>query len=134
MPIYDGVVTIEDDEFHVILGLEDDTVRMSAGGREIGEWGPDECTIVRSEDGTFTITAENETLQFVPNSPTNFAAAMDDGRLPETIPDDDEVHTEIDLTLEEELPDPKTLTKVGFYALTAFTGAMGIWALVRIIV
>ena len=81
MPIYDGVVTIEDTDVQVILGLDDDRVRLSAGGTEIGDWPLEECEIDDAGDGVYTITAENETLEFMPASPGAFAAAMNGGRL-----------------------------------------------------
>ena len=134
IPIYDGVVTIEDDDIQVILGLEEDKIRLSSGGLEIGEWAIEDCSIDPSEDGSFTITAEDETLRFVPNNPVNFAAAMNHGRLPDPIPTSDEDDIQIVVNDTDELPDPKPLTKAAFYALIGVTAALGIWALVSIIV
>lgn len=80
MPIYDGVVTLAEAHIPVMVELEDGHVRLSASGREIGQWRTDECEIVQVEDGAYNISAENETLHFVPNQPTLFAAAVDEGQ------------------------------------------------------
>jgi hypothetical protein len=80
MPIYDGVVTLAQADIPVLVELEDGHVRLSASGREIGQWRTDECEIVQVEDGAYAINAENETLHFVPNQPTLFGAAVDEGR------------------------------------------------------
>lgn len=80
MPIYDGVVTLAQADIPVMVELEDGHVRLSASGREIGQWRTDECEIVQVEDGAYAINAENETLHFVPSQPTLFGAAVDEGR------------------------------------------------------
>ncbi len=65
MSIYDGVVTTEEDDVQVILGVDEDKIRLSAGGSEIGEWSAEECSIEAVGDGTFTITAENGTKHII---------------------------------------------------------------------
>ena len=118
----------------MILGVEEDRIRLSSGGLEIGEWAVEDCSIAQTDDGSFTITAENETLRFVPNNPTNFAAAMNHGRLPDPAADEDIDEVEVVVDDTDELPDAKPLTKAAFYVLAAVTAALGIWALVSIIV
>jgi hypothetical protein len=83
--MYDGVVTIADDDIPVIVELDETRIRMSAGGTEIGEWPADECQISHVSESTFSISAENETLRFVPNQPRLFAAAVN-GTSPEVGP------------------------------------------------
>jgi hypothetical protein len=79
MPMYDGVVTIAEDDIPVVVELDDTRVRMSAAGTEIGDWRADECRIAHVADSTYTISAENETIRFVPSQPTLFAAAVNGG-------------------------------------------------------
>ena len=76
MPLYDGVVSVNDGDIGVIIDVEDDRIRLSANGSEIGEWDADDCTIELVEDGVYRITAENESLRFVPNQPSLFAKAV----------------------------------------------------------
>jgi len=137
MSIHDGVVTLEDDDVQVILGVDDDKIRLSAGGLEIGEWSSEECSIDSAGDGIFTITAENETLTFVPHNPITFIAAMNGGTLPETTTDQavNELSEPAVVTENgsDQIPDPKPVTKVVFYALATVTGILGLWALVSII-
>lgn len=149
MTIYDGVVTLADDDIPVIVELDDGHIRLSASGREIGQWRSDECQIVHLEDSTYTISAENETLRFVPSQPTLFAAAIDVGRRreelsppsrPEHLPDtemavDAEPAAAIDASGDgiAEAPPPRAVTVGLFYALCALTAAMGIWAVVRMV-
>ena len=76
MAIYDGVVTLADDDIPVIVELNDGHVRLSASGTEIGDWPADECEISHVNETVFTISAEDETIWFVPNQPSRFAAAV----------------------------------------------------------
>lgn len=76
MPLYDGVVSVNDGDIAVIIDVEEDRIRLSANGSEIGEWDADDCTIELVEDGVYRITAENESLRFVPNQPSLFAKAV----------------------------------------------------------
>ena len=137
MSIHDGVVTLEEDDVQVILGLDDDKIRLSAGGLEIGEWSSEDCSIDPAGDGVFTITAENETLTFVPNNPMTFIAAMNGGDLAETTPDqavNESVEPAVITENEsDQIPDPKPVTKIVFYALATVTGILGLWALISII-
>ena len=137
MSIYDGVVTIDEDDVQVILGMDEDKIRLSAGGLEIGEWPAEDCLIDSAGDGVFTITAENETLTFVPNNPTTFSAAMNLGRVSAPVPvSPDTESTNAALPAPEEpnqIPNPKPVTMVIFYALGAITGILGLWALISII-
>ena len=137
MSIYDGVVTIDEDDVQVILGMDDDKIRLSAGGQEIGQWSADDSSIDPVGDGVFTITAENETLTFVPNSPTSFTAAINGGSVLVQEPNKASTVSEEVLVgespLKEDLPNAGSLTMVAFYALAAITAALGLWALVAIV-
>jgi hypothetical protein len=133
LAIYDGVVTVADDDIPVILELEDDSIRLSASGREIGEWPVGECRINHVGDTTYTITAEDETLEFIPNQPSLFAAAVNGG--PRTVSLTPE--KEPDAQPEDGVrraPPPKPLTMGLFYALCVATAALALWSLIAIIV
>lgn len=137
MPIYDGVVTLDENDVPVIVELGDDHVRLSASGREIGQWRADECHIAHVTDSIYTITAEDETLQFVPDQPSLFAAAVN-GNVPSPAPaaaasaatDADEGTPAIG---SREAPPPKPLTMGLFYALCVATAALALWSLISMI-
>ncbi len=136
MAIYDGVVTLADDKIPVIVELDDDHVRLSASGTEIGQWRTDECRIDAVDDTTYTITAEDETLEFVPSQPRLFAAALN-GASEETT--DTPVHhaepgvEPVSNPKPAEAPPPKPLTMGLFYALCVVTAVLAIWSLITII-
>ncbi len=142
MTIYDGVVTVDDDSIAVILGFEEERLRMSAGGAEIGEWASGEYSIDHDGEGTYTITAESETLRFVPNSPSLFAARVNGTIAPVPQPAspvaDSESTAEHTVTPtvavpkhidKDEAPLPRPTTLVVFYALAGITAVLGLWAL-----
>lgn len=140
--MYDGVVTLADDDIPVIVELDDDYVRMSAGGTEIGHWPFAECQITRVSDTTYAITAEDETLRFVPNQPGLFAVAVNGATEttshskpaepePKSAPEAESAATGGDGV--REAPAPQPLTMGLFYALCVTTAALAVWALVSII-
>lgn len=129
MQRYDGVVTVADDEIPVIVELDDELIRLTAGGTEIGHWHPDECEITRIADSTYTIEAEDEVLRFVPSQPRLFAAALDgevETRMPLETGDD------TDGALGE-APPPQPLTMALFYGLCVLTVALAVWSLISMI-
>jgi hypothetical protein len=88
-------------------------------------------------DSIYSITAEDETLRFVPNQPSLFAAAVNDGTrhaVPvvgssfETDPEPEPVATR-----DREAPPPKPLTMGLFYALCLVTAALALWSLVSMV-
>ena len=133
MAIYDGVVTIADNDIPVIVELDDDYLRMSAAGTEIGHWPTDECEISHVGDSVYTITAENETLRFVPNQPSLFATEVNDGAgSPVTMAPPPDAGAE-PAHGENEAPPAKPMTMGLFYALCLVTVALAVWALISII-
>lgn len=142
MAIYDGFVSLGEDDVHVILGIEDDTVTLSSNGAEIGSWGSDEIAIRYRGSGTYTITAEDETLEFVPNDQDLFAIRFGEISDHQPVPSTNDsgrharaATTEPGATAPnvEEAPPPKQVTKITFYALVGLTAFLGLWAVVSMI-
>ena len=136
MPMYDGVVTLDESDIPVIVELDANQVRLSASGTEIGLWPMTECHIAQLSDSIYAITAENETLQFVPNQPSLFAAAVNGGTR-EGIPvakTSPEFASAKDLlaTDDQVAPTPKPLTVGLFYALCVITAALALWSLLTL--
>lgn len=141
MPLYDGVVVLDEKQVPVIIGLEGDRLRMSSGGAEIGEWARGEYAIDDRGDGIYTITAENESLEFVPTNPSLFAAELGLATVPS-------LHEAADSSRRDsgpeassarsfddsDTPAPKATTVAAFYVLAAGTAFLGLWALFSLIV
>lgn len=132
MPMYDGVITVAGEDVPVLVVFDGNNIRMSASGTEIGEWRTDECLISHVGDSTYAITAEDETLQFRPNQPTLFAAAVNLG-----------VRTSVSTTPNPapepsverpEAPEPRPMTMVLFYALCIITAGLALWSMISMIV
>lgn len=136
MPIYDGVVTLAKNDIPVIVELDENIVRLSASGTEIGQWSKDECEIHHVADTTYAITAENDTLTFVPNQPSLFAAAVN-GASPDARAElamtSDAASTPGAVDVASEPPPAKPLTMGLFYALCVLTAALALWSLVSIL-
>jgi len=143
LPTYDGVVTVAGDDIPVLVVFDGDSIRMSASGTEIGEWRADECQINHLGDTTYTITAEDETLQFVPNQPTLFAAAVNGGigkvvapgrpdRGHHVGPSDPE--RQVRPSDPVEAPPPTAVTMALFYGLCALTAGLAMWSLISMII
>ena len=134
MAIYDGVVTLAEDDIPVIVELDERHVRLSASGKEIGRWPTDEITITHVDDAIYAITAENETLQFVPNQPSLFAAELNGSGERSSVPLPPEREADqVSSDGVREAPPPRPLTVGLFYALTVATAGLAIWSLIRII-
>lgn len=158
MALYDGVVTVADDDIPVIVELDEDHIRLSASGTEIGQWKTDDCLISHVADSTYSISAEDEILSFVPNQPNLFAAALNgdsgNGGAPTVSPTAPapETETEPAMNLEpvtevepvvenssvgddgvKQAPPPKPLTMGLFYALCVVTAGLAIWSLISMI-
>ena len=136
MPIYDGVVTLDESDVPVVVELDADHVRLSASGTEIGQWPATECHIAHVTDSIYAITAEDETLRFVPNQPSLFAAAVNGGtgHGPDAdSPSDTATEWDRPAISVREAPPPKPLTIGLFYALCVATAALAVWSLVSMI-
>lgn len=135
MPLFDGVVELDGEQIPVILGVEEDGIRLSSNGTEIGEWGRDEYRLEASGDDTFVIAADNDALTFRPFRPDAFArtvgivreAPAETRARPATAtvtPAGDGVR---------QAPPPKPLTRALFLTLAGTTAFIGVWALIQMI-
>lgn len=143
--IYDGFVSLGEDEVHVILGVEEDKVTLSSNGAEIGSWESDEISILYTGQGTYTITAENETLEFVPNDLDLFAMRFGEASDTQQEPSANGFarHTQVvpaespgaetDANAGREAPPPKSVTRIAFYVLAGVTAFLGLWAIISMI-
>lgn len=143
MTIYDGVINLDDNQISVIIGFEDAVLRMSSGGKEIGEWAEGEYSIDHDGDGVYTITAEGEALEFIPNNPGLFAAALNGEVTPIPKGATEQYETEdigpekVEESAPQESPDeappPTPMTRVAFYALAGVTASLGLWAVMSLL-
>lgn len=129
MPLYDGVVSVNDGDIGVILDVAEDRIRLSAGGSEIGEWGAEECVIELVEDGVYRITAENESLRFVPNQPSLFAQAVGADEFESHAP----ARIVQELGSDQRTPDEGRMTRILIWAAAIVAGFLGIWALASLL-
>ena len=136
MTAYNGVVSIEHNDIPVVIDIDEHGIRMIAAGTEIGSWGADEYQIARLGEAKYGITAEDETLLFLPSEPGAFDLVVNGHSPPSTEPRNERgrhlapTHPGDDQPV---APQPKTTTMVAFYALCALTAALGVWSLIRII-
>ncbi|MEE9177248.1 MAG: hypothetical protein V3U46_02345 [Acidimicrobiia bacterium] len=143
MTIYDGVINLDDNQISVIVGFEDAVLRMSSGGAEIGEWAEGDYSIDHDGEGVYTITAEGEALEFIPNNPGLFAATLKGEVTP--IPEratkqyetedigPERVKESAPLESPDVAPPPKPVTRLAFYALAGVTASLGLWAVMSLL-
>ncbi len=130
MATFSGVVTLVDNSVEVTVGLESETVTLTAGGVEVGRWSFDECAIREDGDGLWVIEAEEEALEFLPDDPDRFAETLANGSGSEAVAIEEAAIPSDPGVLEG--PPPKPVTMAVFYALSALTAALGLWALVSL--
>ena len=128
MADFPGHVVLDDDRIDVIIDLTDDTISLSAGQRQVGTWPMSDCIVRPTGLGQWSISAENDTLAFLPNDPAAFARSLNGSAAPKTEWDRGR-HLKQSL---HQSPPPRTSTLLGFYALSAVTAALGIWALISL--
>ena len=129
MTIFPGVVSLDDSNIKVTVGLDDNTITLVAGEVEIGEWSSSECQIKENGKGSWVIEAEEERLPFLPDDPSGFALWLNgDVSSPQIQPSP---AGGSDPAIEG--PPPRPLTVTAFYALAALTTALGVWALITLI-
>jgi hypothetical protein len=146
VPRYDAIVRLDQEEVEVIIGLDPNRVHLRAGDLEIGNWGADECAIAHLGEGVYAITAENESLRFVPKDARLFEEGLNHGTgyglspAPAQEAEADQrgrharrIEVPPPNTSTPVAPPPKPLTLALFYALAAMTTGLGVWAFIRII-
>lgn len=127
MADFAGHVLLDEDRIGVVIDLTEDTISLTAGNANVGRWRAGECIVRPDGRGQWLISAEDDTLAFLPDDPTGFARTLN-GSPP---------HPEWarGKHLKESLhqsPPPRTTTVMGFYALAAITAVLGIWALISL--
>lgn len=144
MATFDGFVSLGDEEVHVVLVVRDDETTLSSDGVEIGTWPTGEVTITYVGQGTYFITAEDETLEFVPSDQDLFAIRFGEvsdsptvsetggaGRHARVTPDG--LAAGPSKSRPGEAPPPQTMTKAAFYMLVGVTAFLALWAVYSMI-
>jgi len=132
MTTFRGVVSLDDDNVPVTVGLDGDKISLVAGEVSIGEWEGGEYVVIDLGSGTFVIEADEGSISFHPDDPGGFAKGMGWGKEEETatpIPE----QASADPVEIRESPPPKPFTLAAFYVLVAVTAALGIWSFIRLI-
>jgi hypothetical protein len=112
-----------------VVGIDASRIRLESNGNEIGDWSKEECRIVPDSSGSYLIVAENEELPFLPDEPTEFAAAL---RGIDSVDFTDTAPRGSRITDDEAAP--RALTMLGFYLLAGVTSALGLWAVWSLVV
>ena len=140
MAIYDGHVSLGEEDVHVILGLGPDRATLSSNGTEIGAWASDEISITYQGQGVYSISAEEEKLSFTPNDQGRFAIEFREVSDEADGPLTDDAKPEAPGGAMEQpgpqyetAPPPKAVTRVVFYALAGMTAALGLWAVAALV-
>jgi hypothetical protein len=126
-----GQVLLDNDMVDVVVDLRKDTVSLVAGDVEIGTWATEDCKIRPLGDGRWTIHAENDSLAFEPEDPGGFERNLNGTATP-VVTKHPGRHLKGN-TLHQS-PPPHLITLLGFYLLAAVTGALGIWAIISLII
>lgn len=131
MTEFSGVVTLDQDDVHVMVGLEDDKISLVAGEVSIAEWQSGEYVVVDLGKGTFVIEADEGSISFQPDDPGSFARGI--GQRPGQDSRPGPAARPLDTIVVKDGPRPRPTTVAGFYALVVMTAALGIWALVSLL-
>lgn len=137
MPLFDGVVLLDGDEVPVILGVEEDGIRLSSNGTEIGEWKGDDYRLEAGDADSFVIAADDDSLTFIPYRPDAFARTVGiDRHEPESRATPSAMDSPTSATSGDgfkEAPPPRPLTRALFLTLAGTTALLGMWALAQLI-
>ncbi|MGA7097871.1 MAG: hypothetical protein WB245_09925 [Acidimicrobiia bacterium] len=137
MTTFPGVAKLNEANVPVIVGLDDERIRLVAGDVSIGEWPVGEYSIIDLGSGTFVIEADEDTIAFHPDDPGGFAQGIAPTRIDvvsgSTATEVRQPTPVADVVEIREGPPPGVKTMVGFYALAALTGVLGVWALLSLI-
>ncbi|HSJ85476.1 MAG TPA: hypothetical protein VLA91_16870 [Acidimicrobiia bacterium] len=125
MTTFPGVVTLNDDNVPVMVGLDAERITLVSGEISIGEWLAGEYEVIDLGSGTFVIEADKDSIPFLPDDPGSFARGLHREPVPATVSDRSAPMDSIEI---KEGPPPKSATLVAFWLLVALTTALGIWA------
>jgi hypothetical protein len=129
MTTFAGVVTLNDDNVPVTVGLDEERITLVSGEGSIGEWLAGEYEVIDLGSGTFVIEANDDSIPFLPDDPGSFARGLHR----EPVPAAAGRSAPIDSIEIVEGPPPKTATLVGFWVLVALTTALGVWAAIGLL-
>lgn len=129
MTTFPGVVTLNDDNVPVTVGLDEDRITLVSGEGSIGEWLAGEYEVIDLGSGTFVIEANDDSIPFLPDDPGSFARGLHREPVPATAGRSAPMDS-IEIV---EGPPPKTATLVGFWILVALTTALGVWAAIGLL-
>jgi hypothetical protein len=127
---FSGQVLLDNDMVDVVVDLGKDTITLVAGDVEIGTWATEDCKIRPVGDGTWMIYAEDDSLSFEPSDPRGFELNLNGAATPVVRPKQPGRHLKSSL---HQGPPPRLGTLLGFYLLAAITGALGLWAIISMI-
>lgn len=137
MTTFPGVAELNQSTVPVVVGLDDERIRLVAGEVAIGEWPIGEYSIIDLGSGTFVIEADTGSIAFQPDDPGGFARGIAPTRIDVVSGSSaaESAHRagSADVVDIRDGPRPGVRTMVAFYALATVTGALGIWALLSLI-
>jgi hypothetical protein len=137
MPLFDGVVLLDGDEVPVLFAVEEDRIRLSSGGVEIGEWQEGTYEITPTDGDLFLVSADGDTVAFRPSRPLAFSRAIGVEIEAEAEPKPEPVAMSADTHADEApgaaAPPPRPITRALFITLSGVTALLGLWALIALI-
>ena len=128
MTTFPGVMTLNDDNVPVTVGLDDERITLVSGEVSIGEWLVGEYEVIDLGSGTFVIEAEDDSIPFLPDDPISFARGLHLEPVPTPEPSRPADTFEV---IDGPAPQPRTV--VAFWLLVAVTAALGIWAVLSLL-
>lgn len=130
MITFPGVVTLNDDNVPVTVGLDEERITLVSGEVPIGEWLAGEYEVIDLGSGTFVIEAEEDSIPFLPDDPGSFARGLHLEPVPATVTDRSRSMDTIEI---KDGPAPRPATLIAFWLLVAVTTALGIWAAIGLL-
>jgi hypothetical protein len=130
MITFPGVVTLNDDNVPVTVGLDEERITLVSGEVPIGEWRAGEYEVIDLGSGTFVIEAEDDSIAFLPDDPGSFARGLHLEPVPATVADRSRSMDTIEI---KDGPAPRPATLIAFWLLVAVTTALGVWAAIGLL-
>jgi hypothetical protein len=116
--VFSGAVNLPGetgDGLNASLEMDDETIRLIAGGDELGSWERATCNVVPSGRGSFQMDLAGELVSFAPESPSAFAEAMTIPLTPEpqTEAEEQTPKYDYDAAIDEVIESVKPLAEAG---------------------